>query len=124
LFPGVDEEVLSGRRSTPTPASPATKPTNERVARRVTAADDRNRRHDATKDLRKRIEKLERDLGRAEAEVADLQRQLSDPAVYDDHEKVRALAERHEAAKDRAASLMETWVATHDELERVERRLG
>jgi ATP-binding cassette subfamily F protein 3 len=124
LFPGVDEEVLSGRRSTPTPASSAAKPMNERVVRRVTAADDRNRRHDATKDLRKRIERLERDLGRAEAEVADLQRELSDPAIYDDHEKVRAVAERHDAAKDRAASLMENWVATHDELERVERRLG
>jgi ATP-binding cassette subfamily F protein 3 len=124
LFPGVDEEVLSGRRSTATAATPATKPTNERVARRVTAADDRTRRQDATKDLRKRIDRLERDLGRAEAEVADLQRELSDPAIYDDHEKVRAVAERHDAAKDRAASLMENWVATHDELERVERRLG
>ncbi|MDQ1423141.1 MAG: ATP-binding cassette, subfamily er 3 [Acidimicrobiaceae bacterium] len=124
LFPGVDEEVLSGRRSTATAATPATKSTNERVARRVTAADDRTRRQDATKDLRKRIERLERDLGRAEAEVADLQRELSDPAIYDDHEKVRAVAERHDAAKDRAASLMENWVATHDELERVERRLG
>jgi ATP-binding cassette subfamily F protein 3 len=124
LFPGVDEEVLSGRRSTATAASSASKPANERVARRVTAADDRSRRHDATKDLRKRIERLERDLGRAEAEVADLQRELSDPAIYDDHEKVRAVAERHDAAKGRAASLMENWVATHDELERVERRLG
>jgi len=128
MFPGVDEDVLSGRRSTTTAASsasqPVSKPANERVARRVSAADDRNRRQEATRDLRKRIERIERDLGRAEAEVADLQRELSDPAVYDDHEKVRELADRHDAAKDRAASLMETWVAAHDDLERVERRFG
>ena len=72
--------------------------------------------------LRKRTEKLERDLGRAEAHVADLQRELAEPGVYEDNDKVQDLVRRHDAAKDAAAGLMDAWMAASEELERAERR--
>ena len=53
--------------------------------------------------------------------MADLQRQLADPAVYGDNDQVVDLVRRHEEAKDAAAMLMETWMAASEELERVER---
>jgi len=92
---------------------------DRQAARKRDEAERRNARHNATKDLRKRIERLERDLGQAEATVAELQRQLADPDVYADNEHVQDLVARYDAAKDRASELMETWVKATEELERI-----
>ncbi len=73
------------------------------------AAERRNARHRATKDLKREVERLERDLGRIEGEVADLNRQLADQATYEDPEQVRVLVEQHGQAKDRAAELLARW---------------
>jgi ATP-binding cassette subfamily F protein 3 len=81
-------------------------------------AETRQARHKATRDLRSRVEKLERQLAKAEAEVADLQRQMADPAVYADSEKVRLLVEEHNGAKDKAAGLMDAWTDAQLALER------
>ena len=69
------------------------------------------RRHDATKELKKRVAKLERDLATAESEVADVNRELSEPDVYQDADKVTELSRRFGEAKDRAAALMDEWSA-------------
>ncbi len=60
---------------------------------------------------RKALERIERQVAQAEAEVAELQRLLADPEVYSDPEAVRDLTARHDAAKDRAAQLMDRWEA-------------
>ena len=96
----------------------------DRGAKKRTEAEQRNARHSATKELRKQVDKLERDLGRAEAEVADLQRQLADPAVYADNEQVQDLVRRHDEAKDRARGLMDGWMSASEDLERATRRSG
>ena len=72
-------------------------------------AERRNRRYRATKDLRRRLEKVEAELGAAEAEVAELNRALADPDVYADGERVKELVAAHGAAKDRAAALFGDW---------------
>jgi ATP-binding cassette, subfamily F, member 3 len=80
-------------------------------------AERRNRLYRATKDLRKKVDKVEKELGTVEAEVAELTRTLADPAVYDDAEKVKEVVARHNAAKDRAAELTDEWERLSLELE-------
>ncbi len=147
LHVGVDEEVLSphgARSSTAVPAAPtrpagrgkpaAVAPTaaTRAGARPAVAsreddkrlqAERRNARHAATKELRQRAERLERDLGKSEGKVSELQRQLADPEVYGDNDKVKDLVRRHEAAKDAAAKLMDAWMTASEELERIERSI-
>ena len=74
-------------------------------------AEARNASHAKTKDLRKAQQSAERKWEKAEAEVAELQAKLADPAVYDDNDKVKEIVGAHEAAKDRAADLMAQWEA-------------
>ena len=118
-------KARDGERSidkpTSTPAN-ASRSDDRQVARKRDEAELRNARHNATKDLRKRIERLERDLGQAEAAVAELQRQLADPEVYGDNERVQDLVARYDGAKDTASELMETWVKATEELERIDAR--
>ena len=94
------------------------------VVDKRTDAEKRNARHVATRDLIKKLEKLERDLGKAEADVAVIQRQLADPLVYADNDRVKLLVEQHEQAKTKAAAMSDAWLAAGEELERVERRLA
>jgi ATP-binding cassette subfamily F protein 3 len=80
-------------------------------------AERRNRFYRATKDLRLKVDAVERDLVAAEAEVAGLTKLLADPEVYDVPERAKELAIRHNAAKDRAAALMNDWERLSTELE-------
>jgi ATP-binding cassette, subfamily F, member 3 len=83
-------------------------------------AEQRQARHAATKDLKREVQRVERDLVAAEAEVAELTRELADPAVYEDGERVRDLVARHGAAKDRAEALMQRWERASVALEAAE----
>jgi ATP-binding cassette, subfamily F, member 3 len=86
-------------------------------------AERRNARHRATKDLKRTVERLERELGQAEGRVAELTRQLADPAVYDDSERVKGLVADHGAAKDRAAELLDAWEEAQLALEEAEEQV-
>ena len=87
-------------------------------------AERRNRLHRETKQLRTRLNKVEKALGAAEAEVAELTRTLADPQIYDDPVKVKEVVARHGAAKDRAAALFEEWAELESQMERVVARLA
>jgi ATP-binding cassette subfamily F protein 3 len=122
--PGVDERVLTpgirpafGQSRRPSAATSAESPAEP--ARKRVEAETRNRRHAATKDLRRRVESAEKRWERAEHDVADLQRQLADPSVYDDADKVKELVARHDTAKQSAADAMAEWESATSELERV-----
>jgi ATP-binding cassette subfamily F protein 3 len=84
------------------------------------AADLRNARHRATKDLRREVGRLESELAKVEARVADLTRQLADPEVYADGEQVKRLVAEHGSAKDRAAELLTAWESAQTRLEQAE----
>ena len=137
FFDGTYEELM-WRREAPGRDQSAPAPTSRRAsggdrpAPRAGVKDDkpvdkreearrRNARYKATKDLRASVERLERDLSRTEAEVADLTRTLADPDIYDEAERVRELVTRHGEAKDRAARLLDEWEAAQLALEEAER---
>jgi ATP-binding cassette, subfamily F, member 3 len=130
LHMGVDDAVLSPRTAgglsshSAAPSKPAAKAAAPVVVDKRTEAEKRNQRHVATRDLIKKIDKLEKDLGKAEADVLALHRQLADPAIYEDNVKVKELVDLHERAKTKAATLSDQWLAAGEELERIERKFA
>ncbi len=121
---GVDESVL-GAPDTARVATPArAEPSDDGRARQGTRADrrrreaeERNARHRSTRDIRKRLQEVERAWERAEARVVELQQQLADPAIYAESQRVQALVAEHDAAKDKAATLMSEWEQLSVQLE-------
>jgi ATP-binding cassette, subfamily F, member 3 len=98
----------------------AATPATDRDRDKRREAERRNARHRATKDLKRTVERLERELGNAEGQVAELTRQLADPGVYEDAERVKGLVADHGAAKDRAAELLDAWEEAQLALEEAE----
>ena len=76
----------------------------------------------ATSRLRKRVADLERAWSAADAEVAELHRRLSDPAVYERPEEVHTLASAHEKAAEKAGTLLAAWESALAELEALDQR--
>jgi ATP-binding cassette, subfamily F, member 3 len=134
-FDGTYEELLDRRQDGGPAATTAARPTRVDGARRPDPAgggpragardkrreaERRQARHAATRDLKREVTKVERELARAEATVADLTRQLADPDVYADADRVKDLVARHGAAKDEAAGLMVAWERASLALEEAE----
>jgi ATP-binding cassette subfamily F protein 3 len=124
---GVDERLLTAPSApvasapvAPTPArAPAVAPRAEKTARKRLEAEGRNKKHRDTRELKKNVERVEKQWEAAEARVAQLQRELSAPETYNgDGERIRELAAEYEAAKDLAASLMAEWERAALALER------
>ncbi len=138
--PDVDESVLapsgvtaSAGAASPVAASPvspastaassdggsgAPRRPNKADSRRLTA-DERQARQRATKELKSRVQGLERRIAKLEARSAELSTQLADPEIYDDHQKVRGLADEHDAAQREVGELLAQWEGAQIELESV-----
>ncbi|MGK2928855.1 MAG: ribosomal protection-like ABC-F family protein [Acidimicrobiales bacterium] len=69
------------------------------------------------RDLRKQVQRLERQWERAETTVAEIQAELADPDLYGDTERLQAVHARFDEAKDRASTLMLEWESTATRLE-------
>jgi ATP-binding cassette subfamily F protein 3 len=90
------------------------------ASRRRSEAEERNRRYRRTRDLRARLARTEAEARQADLELADLSERLADPSTYADPEAVRALIERHNAARDRSDRLAAEWTRLAAELEQLE----
>lgn len=62
-----------------------------------------------TRELRKAMNRVERQWEKAEAQVMELQTKLADPEIYQDQERLQTVVADHELAKDKAAQLMAEW---------------
>ena len=69
------------------------------------------------RDLRKRVQRLEKQWEEAEAVVAAVQAEMADPGLYEDADRVKEIGQRFDAAKDRAAALMHEWEQAATRLE-------
>ena len=65
---------------------------------------------DEVRALRRELTQVERELGEAEAAVAELTRRLAEPGLYDDRAAADEVVAAHGAAKDLADTLMARWV--------------
>ncbi len=91
-------------------------------ARKRSEAEQRNSKSRDTRDLRKKVGKLERQATEAEKAVGELERRLADPDVYDDKDLMGKLIDQHEVAKKRAGRLIAAWEAASTELEAADSR--
>jgi ATP-binding cassette subfamily F protein 3 len=122
FHPEVDEAVLapSGAAATAIPAavSSGTKRTSKLETRKLTA-EERQNKQKASKALKQQVQKLERAIQAAETQASLLSAQLADPEIYEDHARVRQLAEELDVAKGTADRLLQDWEQAQSELESV-----
>ena len=120
---GADESVLYPHDS-PVAAIPGREERAVSTSARAASSPDRAERRragakarTATSRLRRRVGDLERAWEKADSEVSELHRRLSDPTIYERPEEVHALAAAHDDAAARASALLAEWEASLDELE-------
>ncbi len=113
---GAPEEVLTPRVERAEVAPARAKRPDARAERRRAAARER----DSSRSATKRVRDAERAWERAEAAAASLAEQLADPDIYDDHQRVSELADRHSDAQQRATRLLGEWEAALADLEATE----
>ncbi len=101
LAPPDTDEALDA----PTATTSREKPSHERREKRRQGAVERNERS----RTRKELVRAERRWEKAEAVVATIEAELADPAIYDDHLRVRELSEKHDEAQRVAAKRLEEW---------------
>jgi hypothetical protein len=61
------------------------------------------------KELRRRVEEVERRIHGLEARMAQIGAALSDPRIYLDGDRVRAVSGERKAAEEEMAGLMREW---------------
>ncbi|MEE8600998.1 ABC-F family ATP-binding cassette domain-containing protein [Euzebya tangerina] len=83
-------------------------------------AERRNARHRRTKDIKAKLATAEAEVMAAEGEVADIQAEMAAPGAYDDPGAAKVLGQRHDAAKDRAATATARWEQLVEALEKAE----
>ncbi len=119
----VEEHVLtpSSERSTSsrvTDSTPiGTRPSDQRKAEKRAEAEARNDKSRNTRDLRKAVERLERQVMRAEEVVIGIEKQLADPAVYEDPAEMKRLLGTFDTAKRKAAELNDQWEQAVNDLD-------
>jgi ATP-binding cassette, subfamily F, member 3 len=89
--------------SAPSPASPASPSPARDVRRRPPRVDP------AVRELRRRVDEIERQIHALEDRLRELGEALSDPALYADGERVRAVAAERRRAEEQVAWLMREW---------------
>jgi hypothetical protein len=96
-------------------ARAASRPATKATADPQSGAKDARRE----RELRKQVNRLEKQWEQAEAKVAELQQALADPDVYADPERLTSLTTALDGAKDDAVRLMTEWEQAASRLERL-----
>ena len=103
-------------RSETKPAAPRmSQPgSNELREARKRAETDRKKRQRAHESVQRRILELEARIGERESEVKSLERAMSEPGFYGNHEASRQTIERHQALMWEVGDLMSQWEALQE----------
>jgi ATP-binding cassette subfamily F protein 3 len=80
-------------------------------------AESRNQAYRATKDLKKRLTTLDRELASSNARYEELLVELADPAVYEDAKRFSRVMEEYKGLKVRLASLESEWLEVSEAVE-------
>lgn len=108
----------SARAGSPAPPA-APRPRQDKDARRA-EAEARNRRYRGTKDARRRVASVERELADAQARHDELIVALGDPSLYEDKARFSATMEEYTSVKRRIADLESEWVELSQRIEDLE----
>jgi len=80
-------------------------------------AEARNQAYRATKELKKRLTTLDKELATANARHDELLADLADPAVYDDKRRFTAVMEEYKGVKARVVALEAEWLTVSESVE-------
>jgi ATP-binding cassette subfamily F protein 3 len=83
-------------------------------------AEQRNRRYAATKELKKKLTKIEGEIARLEEEKAFCEAAIAHPDTYNNAEKTRTMQARLTEAERQLAARYESWGSVAAEIESVE----
>ncbi len=115
LTPSSERSSTSSRVASSTPVGK--RPSDQRKAEKRAEAEARNDKSRSTRDRRKLVERLERQVMRAEEVVSGLEKQLADPEVYENQAEMKKLLATFDTAKQKAAKLNEEWEAAVNDLD-------
>jgi ATP-binding cassette subfamily F protein 3 len=96
--------VGRGRRVSPTPAPPVPTPAPKVVARIV-----KKKTTEEMRELRRRVEDIERKIAGLERRIEEIGRSLSDPRLYTNGDRVRAITVERNEAVQQLSGLMREW---------------
>jgi len=125
--PGNYDDYVDAKARAATPPPPASPPAGAKPARsaaggrpRAAAAPPREARRartaTAVRELRRRLEDIERQIHDLEGRLRGFETTLSDPELYKDGERVRTVASERKTAEEQVAWLMREWEALSVEL--------
>jgi len=77
--------------------------------RKRTEAQERQRRHEATREFKDKIARVEAEIASLEGRLKDLEAALADPALYRDAAKARDSKREHKASQERIPWLYDEW---------------
>jgi len=95
--------------------------TTSRKEQKRIEAEKRQQRYKATKDLKERSSKLEKEIHKLEQELEQLNAVLVDPNVYNDRKKIGELSEKHTKTKSSLDKNVKQWEEVSLSLEEIER---
>lgn len=115
LTPSSERASTSSRVASSKPAG--SRPSDQRKAEKRAEAEARNDKSRSTRDRRKLVERLERQVMRAEEVVTGLEKQLADPEIYENQAEMKKLLATFDTAKQKAADLNDQWEAAVNDLD-------
>jgi len=135
-YEGVDERVLTPANAANTPPPPKTR-ASDSSAKKPAGSNKKSAKkkggekksggksrsasgnnHQQVKELRRQLRAVEKRWQAAENKVAELQAKLADPAIYEQGDQVKELAQQHDMAKDEATKLATQWEQAATAVER------
>jgi len=87
-------------------------------------AEERQKKHSLTKDLKENISKVEQLISRLENKEKELESQLTDSALYSNPGKARELNEKFIKVKDDLTQSMKKWETLSEQLVEIEQQFG
>jgi ATP-binding cassette subfamily F protein 3 len=109
VHPGNYDDYLAAHAPAPAADAPRRDSPAAPPARGREGRPRRPRVDPAVREMRRRLEALEGQIHGLEARLAELGQALGDPALYQDGERVRAVAEERKRAEQQVAWLMHEW---------------
>jgi ATP-binding cassette subfamily F protein 3 len=98
--------------------------TSSRKEQKRIEAEKRQLRYNATKDLKERLVKLEKEIHELEQELEKINATLIDPNSYNNHNQIRELNEKHKELKLSLDKKVKEWEEVSLSLEEIERELS
>ena len=116
------EELIAAEQNTPVVSG--FNETKSRKDLKRLEAEERQKKHKLTKDLRENISEVEKLISDFENKEKELESQLADPATYNDPGNVRELNQKFIDVKDDLTESMKKWETLSKQLAEIEQQFG